>query len=207
MMHTSAVAAGLPKAVGAAPPSVLLAAGLELALLLTHAQVWGGFEELPCAWSLSCRSIIAAARRSLLGAGPLRQFAVAALDSSPSSTKWAAYAPISPTGSANCHIFPASAANPAWPSTARLSLQAQVLFALGPGHSFQQLKSRRLYFVVDLLSPWLSLYVTAHCLPPGGQAGAGRGGQQRAAVATSCSYWGGLQGSVCGDALLSVAAK
>ena len=44
MMHASAAAAGLSKAVGAAPPSVLLAAGLELALLLTHAQVWGGFE-------------------------------------------------------------------------------------------------------------------------------------------------------------------
>lgn len=62
-MQTSAVVAGLSKAVGTAPLSVLLAAGLELALLLTHAQVR---EQKRAQWVLTS----AAGARFLCGLPP-----------------------------------------------------------------------------------------------------------------------------------------
>ena len=65
VMQTSAVVAGLSKAVGTAPLPVRLAAGLELALLLTHAQVKDQKEKLRAVLSSLGRGSAAARRRPL----------------------------------------------------------------------------------------------------------------------------------------------
>lgn len=36
---------------------------------------------------------------------------------------------------------------------------AQVLFGIGPSQAYEALKARRLYFLLDLLSPWAALAV------------------------------------------------
>ena len=52
---------------------------------------------------------------------------------------------------ANCRQLPTAASR-------RSSHQhRQVLFALGPQHSYASLEARRAYFVLDLLSPWAAL--------------------------------------------------
>lgn len=65
----------------------------------------------------------------------------------------------------------------------------QVLLAVGPSHSFDWLKSRRLYFVVDLLSPWLSLYLTGSCLPPGARGTSGQEGPAQLGAAAGRCCW------------------
>ena len=41
------------------------------------------------------------------------------------------------------------------------SCRKQVLLALGPSRSFKELKDRRWYFLIDLLSPWAALVAAA----------------------------------------------
>ena len=90
-----------------------------------------------------------------------------------------------------CHPRPAAAAAapvlliPA-AATAAVLYAMQVLFALGPSQSFERLKARRLYFIVDLLSPWLSLLVSARCLPPGAAGAAFVAAQHAMGTAACC---------------------
>lgn len=44
-------------------------------------------------------------------------------------------------------------------------MSCQVLFGLGPDHSYEALKGRRHYFFFDLLSPWASL-AALRCIAP-----------------------------------------
>lgn len=47
------------------------------------------------------------------------------------------------------------------------SPSAQVLFGIGPDLSFDDLKGRRAYFVLDLLSPWAALAAATSCTRSG----------------------------------------
>lgn len=82
-------------------------------------------------------------------------FTAAVLHSSPASGsgKLPTHPPILPTHP------PASP--PILPPTHHLP---QVLLSIGPSHSYEGLKQRRIYFVFDLLSPWeaLAAFVSVH---------------------------------------------
>lgn len=61
-------------------------------------------------------------------------------------------------------------------------LPEQVLLALGPSRSFKELKDRRWYFLIDLLSPWAALVAAASTSRSGAGLGWARARAQASAA-------------------------